>query len=88
MSAGVCLSIGGILLSVVALICTTRPYRAGIIAALSDAELIKYGLWDECEGEPMNDYAEEFDRRQGALGIAPATNGTASQTSKGAGDGA
>lgn len=32
---------------------------------MSESELIKCGLWDECDGEPMNKYAEEFERRYG-----------------------
>lgn len=34
----------------------------------SDAFLIRHSLWDECDGEPMNIWAEEFARRDGAFG--------------------
>lgn len=61
------ISIGGVLLSIVALIAQSRRYRPGMLAALPDADLIKHGLWDECDGEPMNEYAEEFERRHGVL---------------------
>jgi hypothetical protein len=30
----------------------------------TEAFLIRHGIWDECDGEPMNAYAEEFERRQ------------------------
>ena len=33
---------------------------------MTETELIARGLWDECDGEPMNKYAEEFERRYGA----------------------
>ena len=29
----------------------------------SERFLIKHSLWDECDGEPMNIWAEEFVRR-------------------------
>lgn len=30
---------------------------------VSEAFLIRHSLWDECDGEPMNVWAEEFVRR-------------------------
>lgn len=63
MSAGAYFSIGAVALFVVALLCTTRKYKVGAAAAMSDSDLIKHGRWDECDGEPMNVWAEEFDRR-------------------------
>lgn len=30
---------------------------------VSNAFLIRHSLWDECDGEPMNVWAEEFVRR-------------------------
>lgn len=65
MNAGVYLSLGGVALSAVALVCNSRRYRPGMIAHLPDSDLIKHGLWDECDGEPMNEYAEEYERRHG-----------------------
>lgn len=64
-NVGIYLSLAGVGLSILSLILSSRRYRKGAIAAMPDAELIKYGLWDECDGEPMNDYAEEYERRHG-----------------------
>jgi hypothetical protein len=36
---------------------------------VSDAFLIRHSLWDECEGAPMNVWAEEFLRRDDPEGI-------------------
>lgn len=40
---------------------------------VSDAFLIRHSLWDECDGEPMNVWAEEFVRRDELPRRAPAT---------------
>lgn len=61
MNIGLFLSCAGMGLSLAALMLTFREKTK----AMSDADLIKHGLWDECDGEPMNKYAEEFERRHG-----------------------
>lgn len=42
---------------------------------VSDAFLMRHSLWDECDGEPMNVWAEEFARRDATSG-----GGNADQT--------
>lgn len=35
------------------------------LRGMSDAGLIANGRWDECDNEPLNIYAEEYERRHG-----------------------
>jgi hypothetical protein len=63
-TAGIYLSLAGVALSATALALTYRRNKEPNMANLPDAVLYERGLWDECDGEPMNAYAEELDRRQ------------------------
>jgi hypothetical protein len=45
----------------VGIIYNVRPQWIARMA--TDAFLIRHSLWDECDGEPMNVWAEEFVRR-------------------------
>ena len=68
---GVALSIIGMCISALALYLNMRK-SSSKFKTMNDGELINRGLWDECDGEPMNKYAEEFERRHG---INAATKG-------------
>ncbi len=40
----------------------------------SEKFLINHGIWDECNGDPMNICAEEFDRRNSLAAITASTD--------------
>ncbi|WP_050465908.1 hypothetical protein [Herbaspirillum autotrophicum] len=41
-------------------------YSIKLVARFApESWLLKYSLWDECDGEPMNAWAEELVRRDG-----------------------
>lgn len=58
MNIGAALILVGVLFSLLNLARNYRPPRH-----MTESQLIDRGLWDECSGEPMNKWAEEFDRR-------------------------
>lgn len=61
---GIVMSIIGMLLSLTVLVRSFGAKRDELIArCLPDSILIKHSLWDECDGEPMNVWAEELTRR-------------------------
>lgn len=67
MSAVQLIALGLALLAILAglILALWKYYRVSLIAGMSDRSLLRHGLWDNDSGDPMNDYAEEYERRHG-----------------------